>query len=170
MQARPGQRDFCGVELLFDPPHEFTAHIPLAQRFGGRAAPNQHPGFAELLDTVNIERLKDVRAKGWIFSHLLVHGAQNRGHLFGVVTIRNSQVENVVRKLFGHVRDDVYLPVADEVNRTVEVPENDHAQADLFDQSSFSFNIHDVAYSDLIFQQNEKSADDILNEILRAET
>src|SRR5262249_45829712 len=60
--------------------------------------------------------------------------------------------------------------IADVMNRAVAITQDDHAQPDFLDEAAFPFDIHDVAHADLVFDQNEKAADDILHEILRAET
>lgn len=51
-----------------------------------------------------------------------------------------------------------------------EVTEDDHAEGDSFDEAAFVVEVDDIADADLIFEEDEEAADDVLDEVLCTES
>src|SRR5205085_8267946 len=85
-------------------------------------------------------------------------------------SVRNPPVNEVIAELLAHIRHNIDLPVADIMNGTIAIPQDNHTEPNLFYQTTFAFNIHHVTHANLVFQQNKKAADNILHKVLRPKT
>ncbi len=160
---------FNSSNFVLDAAVEFAPDAPLLDWLGLGAGLDIDGVVAEGIHAENLQRREDVVLELGVLAHSLVNALEHADDLVHVLAIGHADVEDVIGVFLGHVGHDINLAVADEMHAAGLVAQNDHAEGDFFHEAAFVANLDHVAHAHLVFQQDEKSADEILDQVLRAE-
>src|SRR4030042_1279996 len=146
------------------------AHPPLFDRYGGGACLDDDRRIGKLIQTQYFYRLQNVIFIIRIVAELLIDLFDHFDDLIHILPISHTDIENIPGEVLGHIGHHIDMTVRHVVHISCQIAENGRFEVYLFNQSAFAGNLHDISHPDLIFQQDEESADHIFDETLSAKT
>ena len=170
VDAHVRERDFDAefIELLLDAAVHLAADGPLANGLGFDAGLDDDGGVGEFIDAEHVERFQDGIAELLVGLHFGTDVSENLGDAVGVFLVGNADVEDVVGEDVGHVGDGGDGAVGEDVNDAIEAAEDCGAEVDFLDLAAGAIEDADVVDADLVFDEHEEAADDVLDKGLGA--
>lgn len=105
----------------------------------------------------------------FVFVHLMGNFLQYGDYLVAVFLVVNGDLKGQLRPIAGQVTDDAHLAIGHGVDSTIGVTQDGPAKGDALDRSLNSGGTDRVADIEGVFDEDEESVDEVLDERLGAE-
>src|SRR5262249_7757765 len=161
--------DLVGFETCFDAPPQLSSYIELASwpHLGNEKIVNFHAPHP--LNPGNLGFGHQVVFECRIIFDFPGNVLQQLNHAITVLLVVDSDVQRDLRPVAGHVADNGDTAVGNHVQRAVGIAQQRTSHADFFDLAGHTGSTDHVADLVLVFDQDEKPVNHVLDQRLGAE-
>ena len=130
-------------------------------------AAQNHCRIGQLLHALHFDVVQNTGGNSRFGAHGTSHLDHHLAHFSHVLTICHTNINQSVSIVARFIGDDADLPVRHIMHAAFIVAQAHITQRDVFHHAYFFTHLDDIALADLIFQQQEKAIEIILDEALR---
>src|SRR5262245_29732271 len=161
--------DLLFLKPLLDPLQQLTLDFPALLRQRAEGEPQAIGRVTQRIDTEQHGIAQDQRAERCVLAQLAGQLEKVLLNALHRLFSGNVQVEDSLRPAVGEVRDQIDLPVRDEMDGAFQVAEDGEAKRDLLDLAGDRPDLDHIANHVLLLEQHQKTGEVVLNQALSAE-
>ncbi len=158
------------VERVLEPHEVLAPHIRLFERAHLDACPQRDAAIVPGFDAGDVQVFEDLRTEHRVGTQLRARLAHDLDHRRDVLFERDDHIDHRVRECSARARDYADLAVRHVVHVAFIVAQLHVAQRQVFDQAALARHFDHVALPDLVFREQEKPAEEILDQRLRTKS
>src|SRR5665647_2660360 len=166
-KMRVGNFDVLRIECVLQSVQKLAANTPLLKAGDLEATAQYHGRIRPTLDARNLEIADNFGGEILAFAHFPPHFPHHFIGFIDVLPVGNTHINyriSVSARLVGNRGDQA---VGHKMDAALIVAQGDITQGDVFHQSTLAAHLDNIALADLVFQQDKKTVEIILDQTLR---